>query len=324
MDNSRSEKNEEKTLQPKEMSVKCSALNLPEDIIPLQTVKAAFRKAKELLNDKNGICKEASSHPRIFSVKSFSNGKKTAQSLAKGKNQNHLQCDCRIFAWCNFCCHTLATSEYGGFCLDYLNELKKKIFQGKPNLTAAIDKTRKISEKGIKKNGIAKASKRRTSRVTNQSLSPEKLLQSGKVRDATVPEILSETQQQPYILDTNVNISRNQEASLRTSSMVSIPSYNQFFSQIYSSGMPNPQTVTGNVPSTSCLHWHSGMSPHKYYLIEKPANVANWYGCNESFSLGYCQPPTNIIVKHSDRRITGKTQDGQLIYNADFTPITTL
>ena len=34
----------------------------------------------------------------------------------------------------------------------------------------------------------------------------------------------------------------------------------------------------------------------------------------------YCQPPTNIIVKHIDRRIRGKTRDGQLIYNADFTP----
>ena len=41
---------------------------------------------------------------------------------------------------------------------------------------------------------------------------------------------------------------------------------------------------------------------------------------NESFSLRYCQPPTNIIVKHIDRRIRGKTQNGQLIYNADFTP----
>ena len=101
---------------------------------------------------------------------------------------------------------------------------------------------------------------------------------------------------------------------------MSIPSYNQFFCQMYSSGMPNAETVTGNVPSTSCLHWHSGMSPHKYYLREKPANVTNCYGCNESFSLRYCQPPTNIIVKHIDRRIRGKTQDGQLIYNADFTP----
>ena len=140
MENSKSEESEEKSLQPKEMSIKYSALNLPEDIIPLQTVKAAFRKAKELLNDKNGICKEASSHPRIFNVKSFFNEKQPHRVSPKGKNQNHLQCDCRIFSWYNFCCHTLAASEYGGFCLDYLNELKNKIFQGKPNLTAAIDK----------------------------------------------------------------------------------------------------------------------------------------------------------------------------------------
>ena len=98
VENSRSDKNEQKSLQPKEMSIKYSALNLPEDIIPLQTGKVAFRKAKELLNDKNGICKEASSHPRIFSVKSFSNEKKPPRVSPKGKNQNHLQCDCRIFA----------------------------------------------------------------------------------------------------------------------------------------------------------------------------------------------------------------------------------
>ena len=63
------------------MSIKYSALNLPEDIIPLQTGKVAFRKAKELLNDKNGICKEASSHPRIFGVKSFSNEIKFRQKV---------------------------------------------------------------------------------------------------------------------------------------------------------------------------------------------------------------------------------------------------
>ena len=92
------------------MSVNYSELNLPEDIIPLQTVKAAFRKAKELLNDENGIYKEASSHSRIFSVKSFSDEKNRPEFHLKVKNQNHLQCDCRIFAWYNFCCHTLAAS----------------------------------------------------------------------------------------------------------------------------------------------------------------------------------------------------------------------
>ena len=126
------------------MSIKYIALNLPEDMIPLQTVKAAFREARELLNDKNLIYKEASSHPRIFSIKSFFNEKNThTEFLLKAKNQNHFQYDCRTFARYKFCCHTLAPNEYGGFCLHYLNELKKNIFQGKPNLTEAIDKTRK-------------------------------------------------------------------------------------------------------------------------------------------------------------------------------------
>ena len=101
---------------------------------------------------------------------------------------------------------------------------------------------------------------------------------------------------------------------------MSSPSYNQFFSQMYASEMPNAQTVTGLIPRTCSLHWHSGMSPHKYYLTEKPTNVPNRCGCNKSFSLPYCQPPTNIIFKHIDKRIRGKIRDDQLIYNADFTP----
>ena len=85
VDNSSSEGNKEKSSQPKEMSVKYSALNLPDDIIPLQTVKVAFQKAKELLNDKNRICKEASSHLRIFSVKSFFDEKNRTEFRLKVK-----------------------------------------------------------------------------------------------------------------------------------------------------------------------------------------------------------------------------------------------
>ena len=64
-------------------------------------------------------------HIREYLALRASPMKKPHRVLPKDKNQNHLQCDCCIFAWYNFCCHTLAASEYGGFCLDYLNELKK-------------------------------------------------------------------------------------------------------------------------------------------------------------------------------------------------------
>ena len=76
----------------------------------------------------------------------------------------------------------------------------------------------------MKKNEIAKASKRRTFKAMNRPLSPEKLLQSGTVRAATVTDFIStmdsnnEYQQQPCILDINVNIFRNQQASPGTSS----------------------------------------------------------------------------------------------------------
>lgn len=56
--------------QPKEIPVKYSALNLPEGISTSNS-KSSIRKVKELLNDKNRICKEPSSHLIIFSVHNF-------------------------------------------------------------------------------------------------------------------------------------------------------------------------------------------------------------------------------------------------------------
>ena len=68
-------------------------------------------------------------HIREYLTLRASPMKKHRRVSPKGKNQNHLQCDCRIFAWYNFCCHTLAASEYGGFCLDYLHDIKKIFFK---------------------------------------------------------------------------------------------------------------------------------------------------------------------------------------------------
>ena len=64
----------------------------------------------------------------------------------------------------------------------------------------------------------------------------------------------------------------------------------------------------GNVPRTSHLQWDSGMSPHKYDLIEKSANVAN---CCEYFKvIFHCAivslPRHNTIAKHADWQIRGK------------------
>ena len=164
-----------------------------------------------------------------------------------------------------------------------------------------------MSEKSMKKNEIAKASKRRTSRTQNGHFTQKMLLQSGTVRVTTIISTMTSNNEyhacinHASILNINVNIFRNQEPSSGTSSMMTGPSYDQFFSQMYLLEIPSAHTITGNAPSTSNLHCHSRMSPHKYYLIEKPANVENYCGCNELFSLHYCQPSVNVIVKHIDR-----------------------
>lgn len=67
--------------------------------------------------------------------------------------------------------------------------------------------------------------------------------------------------------------------------------------------------------------WHSGMSPHKYevYVVTLKSSVKCCYGCGNSFAEKYRSPPYNLVVKHVDRRVTGKNDfTGQLIYSRDF------
>ena len=87
---------------------------------------------------------------------------------------------------------------------------------------------------------------------------------------------------------------------------------------------PNVPFQTGPPPFSSIQPsagtWHSGMSPHPYYLVALPTNVRKCYGCREVFAKKYRQPPYNIVVKHLDRRMVGKVGNtGTPVYNTDFT-----
>ena len=73
-------------------------------------------------------------------------------------------------------------------------------------------------------------------------------------------------------------------------------------------------------PSAAAGTWHSGMSPHPYYLVFLPTKAKKCYGCRRTFVKKYRQPPNNIVVKHVDRRVVGKDGNtGTLVYDTDFT-----
>lgn len=64
--------------------------------------------------------------------------------------------------------------------------------------------------------------------------------------------------------------------------------------------------------------WHSGMSPNQYEIIVLPAAVKKCYGCGNAFVSKFRKSPHNLIVKHLDWRISGKSPQGNLTYSADF------
>ena len=66
------------------------------------------------------------------------------------------------------------------------------------------------------------------------------------------------------------------------------------------------------------IGWHSGRSPHAYEIVLLQPNVKKCYGCEAEFVERFRHPPNNLIVKHLDKRVTGKSSDGQLVYRTDF------
>ena len=48
------------------------------------------------------------------------------------------------------------------------------------------------------------------------------------------------------------------------------------------------------------------MSPHKYEMVVLKPAVKNCYGCGSSFVHTYRRAPFNLVLKHVNRRVTGK------------------
>ena len=77
-------------------------------------------------------------------------------------------------------------------------------------------------------------------------------------------------------------------------------------------------------PMANYHQWNSGMSPHPYTLCELPNAAKKCYGCGEEFAEKYRLPPTNIVVRHVDRRIRKRDESGLYIYSLDYSIHTTI
>ena len=97
-----------------------------------------------------------------------------------------------------------------------------------------------------------------------------------------------------------------------------LPSYIQNEQQMLFINLIEIQTAWSSTSKCS-QDWHSGLSPQPYEFIEKPKNVHVFYGCRSNFTDKYDKSPNSIIIKHVDRRIRGKIDIGNLLFNADCT-----
>ena len=72
-------------------------------------------------------------------------------------------------------------------------------------------------------------------------------------------------------------------------------------------------------PASPQVMWHSGMSTNKYEFVLLESCVKKCYGCGVNFAEKHRRPPCNLVVKHLDRRVLGKSSlTGQLLYSNDF------
>ena len=85
---------------------------------------------------------------------------------------------------------------------------------------------------------------------------------------------------------------------------------------------PTFSTSAANIAANcdpSDSSWHSGMAPNRYQIVLLEQIVKKCYGCGTAFADKYRRSPHNLVLKHVDRRITGKSNTtGRLLYSNDF------
>ena len=99
-----------------------------------------------------------------------------------------------------------------------------------------------------------------------------------------------------------------------------IPSSISSFSQLFlipSSKQPILNNTNVLIQDSSQV-WHSGISPYRYEIVVLSSNVSVCYGCHSKFLDSERAFPSNLVIKHRDRRITGRSSTGELLIAADY------
>ena len=157
------------------------------------------------------------------------------------------------------------------------------------NLTAAIESSLTIGQKGKKKNEII---------TKKKELAKQKHIPCLVGRDTLASQ--PSTAEQSY--------------SLSQPPMVGWPNYMPFITQ-HSNNQMNQTLPVQWQPSGS---WTTSSSPYYYEVVLLPNNVSKCYGCCQEFAQKYRFAPNNVVVKHKDKRIIGRTDDGGMQHGSGF------
>lgn len=79
--------------------------------------------------------------------------------------------------------------------------------------------------------------------------------------------------------------------------------------QMFSTTPTVSSSATGSQSNTFGSQWHSGMAPNRYQVVLLDPIVKKCYGCGNAFADKYRRSPYNLVLKHVDRRITGKDDE---------------
>ena len=80
---------------------------------------------------------------------------------------------------------------------------------------------------------------------------------------------------------------------------------------------PQQNTPSASFEPQLTQAWHSGMSPSPYQGILLPNNVSVCYGCHSKFTEEVWSFPRYIVVRHKDRWITGRGENGDFLVSPD-------
>ena len=156
---------------PRRLIISAQEANIQVEAVPLANLQEIFSKAEFLLNKPGAIMKAASNEDRMRTVKSRYG---TVPLIVKPqtKNKNLFECNCKVFKGIGLCADTVAVAEDNGVLIEYVNALRKKFQRSKhvPNLTAAIESSLSIANRGHKKNEIQKA-RNQAAKTRQESLS---------------------------------------------------------------------------------------------------------------------------------------------------------